>query len=150
MAAAVISYYIIMDQRETQTEKLDICLCTCYVVPFALEFWHQLQLLAVHFGQGTSTCNYTVYEDTIQVHCLENMLLYKCKDVNNNQRTKNFILLEQRQYRDNLASVNAKTFTPFAISSLEENSSGLWLYPAKSNWQMQILFILVPQFAIIL
>lgn len=37
--------------------------------------------------------------------------------------------------RDNLARVSASTLTPFAISSLEAYSSGLWLYPADSIGQ---------------
>lgn len=35
--------------------------------------------------------------------------------------------------RDNLAKVKANTFTPFDMSSILENSSGLWLYPAKAT-----------------
>lgn len=35
---------------------------------------------------------------------------------------------------DSLARVSASTLTPFAMSSIEAYSSGLWLYPAHSGW----------------
>ena len=43
--------------------------------------------------------------------------------------------------RDNLARVRANTLTPFDISWGEENSSGLWLYPAKAvAWKLTQIF----------
>ena len=42
-------------------------------------------------------------------------------------------IMVRRQSRDKLARVRASTLTPFAMSSIEAYSSGLWLKPATKN-----------------